>query len=37
MINRGIRIIWLVKGVLGCTFGIQLKITKDYGSVTECD
>ena len=37
MMNRGIRIIWLVKGVPGCTFGIQLKITKDYGSVTECD
>ena len=37
MINRDIRIIWLVKGVPGCTFGIQLKITEDYGSVTECD
>lgn len=25
------------KGRSGCTLGIQLKIAKDYGSVTECD
>lgn len=37
MINGCVRILWLVTGILGCTFGISNLKTKDYGSITERD
>ena len=37
MINECVRILWLVTGVLGCTFGISNLKTKDYGCITERD
>lgn len=37
MINECVRILWLVTGVLGCTFGISNLKIKDYGCITERD
>ena len=37
MINECVRILWLVTGVLGCTFGISNLKTEDYGCITERD
>ena len=37
MINECVQILWLVTGVLGCTFGISNLKTKDYVCITERD